>query len=152
MDVEGVSESRVLPDRRRFSWRTVVFGYLLSRRRRHRRVAEHDAVFIDWHHPWLFFMATGTMLLSTLDAFLTLRLLDRGAIEVNPVMAMMLGHGPLVFAASKMLLTGFGILTLVFLSRLRVFNLVRTGVLLTFFFSFYACLVCYEFLLLLRAP
>lgn len=145
----SLSETRVLPDRRRFTWRTVVFGYLRSRRRRHRRDAERDAVFIDWHHPWLFFLAVGIMLLSTLDAFLTLRLLERGAIEVNPIMAAMLGHGHFAFAASKMVLTGLGIMTLVFLSRLRVFNLMRTGVLLTLFFSFYACLACYQFLMLL---
>lgn len=147
--VETLSESRTLPDRRAFSWRTVVFGYLRSRRHRHRRSSERDAVFIDWHHPWLFFLATGIMLLSTLDAFLTLQLLDRGAIEVNPVMAVMLGFGDFAFAASKMALTGLGILTLVFLSRLRLFNFLRTGLLLTLFFSVYACLACYQFLMLL---
>lgn len=149
--VETLSESRALADRRAFSWRTVVFGYLLSRRRRHRRRSERDAVFIDWHHPWLFFLATGIMLLSSLDAFMTLQLLDRGAVEVNPIMAVMLGFGDFAFAMSKMLLTGFGILTLVFLSRLRLFNFMRTGLLLTLFFSFYACLACYQFLLLLAS-
>ncbi|HEX7075179.1 MAG TPA: DUF5658 family protein [Hyphomicrobiaceae bacterium] len=148
-DAGTFSDTRVLPDRRRFTWRTVVFGYLRSRRRRHRRDSERDAPFIDWHHPWLFFLAVGIMLLSTLDAFLTLRLLERGAIEVNPVMAAMLGHGHFTFAASKMALTGLGIMTLVFLSRLRVFNLMRTGVLLTLFFSCYACLACYQLLMLL---
>lgn len=150
-NAETVSESRALPDRRAFSWRTVVFGYLLSRRRRHRRSSERDAVFIDWHHPWLFFLATSIMLLSSLDAFLTLQLLDRGAIEVNPIMRVMLGFGDVAFAVSKMLLTGFGILTLVFLARLRLFNFMRTGLLLTLFFSFYACLACYQFLLMLAS-
>jgi hypothetical protein len=149
--MEAVSNSRVVPDRRRFTWRTVVFGYLRSRRRQHRRADERDGVFIDWHHPWLFFLSVGIMLLSVLDAFLTLRLLDLGAIEANPFMAAMLDYGPFAFAASKMLLTGLGILTLVFLARLRVFNFLRTGVLLTLFFSFYACLACYELVLLLGA-
>lgn len=149
--VETASESRALPDRRVFTWRTVVFGYLRSRRRRLRRSSEHDAVFIDWHHPWLFFLATGIMLLSTLDAFLTLELLDRGAIEVNPVMLFMLDHGNFAFVVSKMLLTGLGILVLVFLARLRLFNFLRTGLLLTLFFSFYACLGCYQFLLMLAS-
>lgn len=146
---DTLSEGRELPDRREFSWRTVLFGYLRSRRRRHRRSSEGDAVFTDWHHPWLFFLATGIMLLSALDAFLTLQLLDRGAIEVNPVMATMLRHGHFAFAVSKMLLTALGILTLVFLSRLRLFNFMRVGLLLTLFFSFYACLACYQFLLIL---
>lgn len=147
---EAVLNSRETTDRRDFNWRTVVFGFIRSRRRSFRRRTEADAVFIDWHHPWLFFLATGIMLLSSLDAFFTLQLLDRGAIEANPVMAAALGHSNVLFAISKMLLTGFGILVLVFLSRSRLFNYIRTGLLLTLFFSCYACLVCYQFLLMIH--
>lgn len=107
-------------------------------------------MFIDRHHPWLFFLATGTMLLSSLDAFFTLKLLDRGAVELNPVMALALAYGAGPFAISKMLLTAVGILMLVFLSRCRLFNRIRTGLVLTTFFSVYACLVCYQFTLLMR--
>jgi hypothetical protein len=149
-EAETATKNRDVDDRRAFGWRTVIFGFLRSRRREHRRSAEDEPVFIDWHHPWLFFLAVGTMLLSCLDAFFTLRLLDRGAIEVNPVMALALSHGTLVFTVSKMLMTGLGILMLVFLSRSRLFNRVRTGLFLTVFFSIYACVVCYQFVLLLK--
>lgn len=147
---DSANEKRRLEDRRRFSWRTVVFGYLRSRRRGHRRGAEPPAVFIDWHHPWLFILATGTMLLSTLDAFFTLHLLEHGATEVNPVMAIAIELGPFAFAASKMLLTGIGLLLVVFAARSRLFNRFRTGLVLTMFFTMYACLVCYQSVLLLR--
>ncbi len=90
------------------------------------------------------------MILSCMDAFFTLQLLDRGAIEMNPIMATVIGQGTLAFAATKMLLTGLGILVLVFLSQTRMFNLMRTGLVLTLFFSGYACLVCYEFIYLLN--
>jgi hypothetical protein len=49
-----------------------------------------------------------------------------------------------------MLMTGLGILMLVFLSRSRLFDRVRTGLFLTVFFVFYACLICYQFVLLLQ--
>ena len=75
------------------------------------------------------------MLMSALDAFFTLQLLDMGAIEINPVMATVIGQSTLSFAVSKMLLTGFGILALVFLSKSRFFNRVRTGLILTFFLA-----------------
>ncbi|MEX2125158.1 MAG: DUF5658 family protein [Woeseia sp.] len=147
--MELAADSRDVVDRREFGWQTVFFGFLRSRRRSHRRNTEEQPMFIDWHHPWLFFLATGTMLLSTLDAFLTLQLLNRGAAEVNPFMAFAIEQGTVVFTATKMLLTGLGILMLVFLSRSRLFNRVRTGLFLTLFFSVYACLVCYQFVLLL---
>lgn len=144
------NDGRDRADRRNFTWRTVIYGFFRSRRRSTRRGAEAEPLFSDWHHPWLFFLATGTMLLSCLDAFFTLQLLDRGAVEINPVMAAMIGQGTLLFATSKMLLTGLGILALVFLSRRKFMNRMRTGLILTVFFSFYACLVCYEFVLLIR--
>ena len=150
--VELFNDGRDLADRRSFDWRTVVYGFVRSRRRAHRRQNEVEPLFTDWHHPWLFFLSTGTMLLSSMDAFFTLRLLEQGAVEVNPVMAMVMGHSIAVFAVTKMLLTGFGILALVYMARSRVFNRIRTGIFLTVFFSFYCCLVCYEFLLLIRIP
>lgn len=149
--VGSLDDDRDRNDRREFSWRTVFFGFVRSRRRKTRRGTEDEPLYTDWHHPWLFFLATGTMLLSSMDAFFTLQLIDRGAIEINPIMAVMIGKGTLTFAATKMLLTGLGILMLVFLSRLRMFNLMRTGLVLTVFFTAYACLVCYEFVYLLNA-
>ena len=148
--VESLNENRDSDERREFSWRTVFFGFVRSRRRDTRRDNEDAPLYTDWHHPWLFFLATGIMLMSCMDAFFTLQLLNRGAIEINPVMAAMIGQGTLAFAATKMLLTGLGILVLVFLSQTRMFNLMRTGLVLTAFFAFYACLVCYEFIYLLN--
>lgn len=147
---ELTAQDRADLDRRKFGWRTVLFGFLRSRRRSTRREDEGEPLFTDWHHPWLFFLAVGTMLLSCIDAFMTLQLLERGAIEVNPLMAVVIGHSALMFASTKIILTGVGILVLVFLSRSRFMDLFRTGVILTVFFSFYACLVCYEFVYLLR--
>ena len=144
------SGSREMSDRRNVSWRTVLFGFFRSRRRNKRRDAEDEPMLTDWHHPWLFFLATGIMLMSSLDAFFTLQLLDRGAIEINPVMAAVIGHSALAFAVSKMVLTAFGIFALVYLSRSKFLNRIRTGAILTVFFSFYSALICYEFVNLIN--
>lgn len=146
---EAIFERRASRDRRRFSWRTVLFGYLRSNRRVLRRTEDASSLFIDWHHPWLFFLALGTMLLSCLDAFMTLQLIERGMVEVNPVMAMALDRGVSTFAVSKLAMTGTSILMLVFLARTYLLKFIRTGLLLTFFFSAYCCLVCYQFVNLL---
>jgi hypothetical protein len=145
MTNEHGTQPRMIEDRRAFSWRTVCFGFLRSRRHGVRRGGDGEPVFVDRHHPWLFFLATGIMVMSSLDAFFTLQLLERGAYEANPIMAAVMDSGTAAFTASKMLLTGFGILALVFLARTRFFNRLRTGLFLTAFFSFYAVLICYEF-------
>ncbi|MGA8203017.1 MAG: DUF5658 family protein [Woeseiaceae bacterium] len=145
----SIADKRAAVDRRKFSWKTVLFGYFRSRRHNVRRGGDGDVVFLDWHHPWLFFLAVGTMIMSGLDAFLTLQLIDHGMLEANPMMAALLGRGTAAFAASKMLMTGTSILILVFLAKTRFLNRMRAGILLTVFFSAYACLVCYEFVQLL---
>ena len=147
---EDIADRRQYPSRRAFSWSTALFGFLRSHRRTLRRAEDADSLFTDWHHPWLFFLAVGIMVLSCVDAFMTLRLLEHGMVEANPVMAAMLDQGIGRFSASKFALTGIGVLTLVFLARTVFMNLMRTGLLLTFFFSIYCCLVCYQFVHLLR--
>ncbi|MEJ2129163.1 MAG: DUF5658 family protein [Woeseiaceae bacterium] len=147
---EAMEDQRVIADRRQFSWRTIFFGFLRSRRHNLRRDEDADVVFLDWHHPWLFFLAVGTMIFSCLDAFLTLLLLEHGFYEANPIMAAVLEQGTAVFAVTKLFMTGTSILILVFLAKSRFLNRVRTGLILTVFFSLYACLVCYEFVFLMR--
>jgi uncharacterized protein DUF5658 len=142
--------NRVTADRRQFTWRTVFFGFTRSRRHDLRRDVDAEILFLDWHHPWLFFLAVGTMIFSCLDAFMTLQLLERGMVEANPVMAAVMGLGTTAFAVSKMFLTGTSILILVFLAKAQFLNRLRIGLLLTIFFSLYACLVCYEFVFLIR--
>lgn len=151
MDIsEAVMDQRVTADRRQFTWRTVVFGFARSRRHSPRRDVDGEVIFLDWHHPWLFFLATGTMLLSCADAFLTLLLLELGMVEANPVMGVVMAYGTVAFTSTKLAMTAFGIFVLVFLAKARFLNRLRTGLFLTMFFTFYACLVCYELVNLFR--
>ncbi len=143
--VSWLNDNRSVDDRRAFGWRTVFYGFVRSRRRGPRRTEDGEVLFTDFHHPWLFFLAVGTMILSSLDAFMTLQLLARGAVEINPFMAALIGHSVNAFAGIKLALTGLGLLALVFLSRARFMNRIRTGIFLTVVFSLYACLICYQF-------
>ena len=144
VEPRDTSDRRAAEPRRAFTWRTVFYGFTRSRRRELRRDEDADVIFLDWHHPWLFVLAVGIMLLSCADAFLTLQLMQHGMIEANPIMDAMLSHGTTVFALSKIVMTGTSILILVFLSKSRFMNRFRTGLLLTIFFIVYCCLVCYE--------
>jgi hypothetical protein len=51
-------------------------------------------------------------LLSVIDAFLTIHLLNHGAIEINPVMAFYLDVGPYTFLFVKYALTSAGLMIL----------------------------------------
>jgi hypothetical protein len=136
-------------DRRRFGWRTVLYGFVLSRRHRSRRAHDRSHPFSDWHHPWLLFLGIGVMTMSAADAFLTLRLLERGAVEANPLMRMLIDTDVQWFVGVKQVLTGLGLMLLVYTSRILLFRRIRVGLLITGFFCGYACLMCYEYLGLL---
>ncbi|HNP64822.1 MAG TPA: DUF5658 family protein [Woeseiaceae bacterium] len=141
---QALPKNRIEKDRREFSWRTVLYAFARSRRQSHRRSVDDAVVFLDGGHPWLFFLATGTMLLSCADAFLTLKLMGLGMFEANPFMQAAMERSTVWFTGIKLAMTAFGILVLVFLAKARFLNRVRTGLMLTGLFTMYACLVCYE--------
>jgi len=90
------------------------------------------------------------MILSCVDAFLTLQLIEKGMIEANPVMQAAMTEGTGFFIGTKLSLTALGIFSLVYLAKSHFLNRFRTGLFLTAFFSAYACLVCYELVNLFR--
>jgi hypothetical protein len=77
-----------------------------GKRRSVRRAADRRRlVALDRYRPSLFVAAMIVLSLSLLDAMLTLMLIDRGAYELNPLMAYYLTHGPRIFLLVKYGLT-----------------------------------------------
>jgi len=77
------------------------FRVVLSKGKRcsHRRADDYKRVTVlDQYHPFLLIFTLTVLSLSLLDAVLTLTLLERGALELNPVMRyyITLGHGTFV--------------------------------------------------------
>ena len=119
-------------------WWSVVYGSFNPRRRSSSR-RHNDSRFHapDWHSSHLLAVAMGIVLLSVVDAFLTLALLQGGAAEVNPIMAALIYRSVAAFATLKMGMTGAGVILMVFLAQYRFMRLVRVewvlyGVLLTY--------------------
>ena len=103
---------------------------------------------IDWHEPYLLFLALTILLLNVADAFLTLTLLTVGAREANPVIAFVLDEYPRLFAITKIGLTSVGVLVLVAVARAKIFNVMRVGSLLHAVLAGYTALIAYEWWLL----
>jgi hypothetical protein len=153
MDLEAASaglatvERRRGPDRRRITLLSFLKGGVTPRRRGGRRIDEQHLP-IDWHEPYLLFLALMILLLSVADAFLTLTLIMGGAQEVNPFLAFILRDHPQLFAVLKLGLTGSGVLVLVAVARARLFRVMRVGAVLQGVFVAYVALIAYEWWLL----
>jgi hypothetical protein len=145
-------ERRDRVDRRRPGWRSVLYGSFNPRRRTPpRRLDESRFHSLDWHSAHLLAVSISILLLSVVDAFLTLVLLMGGADEVNPIMAAIIYKSVGLFAALKMGLTGVGLVVMVMLARYRLMRLVRVEWVLYGVLAAYICLICYE-VWLLKGP
>jgi hypothetical protein len=136
-------------DRRALTLRTLLASGFSPRRRTGRRADDHELP-VDFHDARLLVPVLTMLLLSTTDAFLTVRLMSDGAQETNPLLAFVLSEHPRLFAAVKMTLTGFGTLLLVALARARAFRVVRVSVFLYGLAAAYFALIAYEAWLLSR--
>ncbi len=130
--------------------------YLLfnGRRERIRREEDRDKVFFfDRYHPKLFAAIAAILMLSILDALLTLILIHKGSSELNPVMAYFLAHGLLPFIIAKYLLTSIGVFILlifknIFFTRVKIY---ARSLFLAVIVAF-AAVIVWELFLILTAP
>jgi hypothetical protein len=142
--VPSANERRQGPDRRHSTLRALVYGNFHPRRRSPRRDDEASFVAVDWHQPQWLGVAVSIVVLSCVDAFLTLMLIDRGAYEANPLMAPLVAGSPLAFTLVKVGLTGGGVVLLTLLARMKIFRRVPISLLLYALLIGYAVLVTYE--------
>ena len=141
-------ERRVDVDRRQHSWRTVTYCGLHGRGRRHSARRDKHSYYLDWYEPGLVFTGLGILLLSCMDALLTLTLLNRGAYEANHLMAWLLESGDVVFVSAKVAITAVGILFLLMHSHFRLLSMTNGKRLLQMLLSVYGLLIAYELVLL----
>jgi hypothetical protein len=143
-------ERRQGSDRRARIARALFYGSLHPRRQGPRRAGEQRLGAVDWHHPWWLAVAALIVALCAADAILTVVLIGRGAYEVNPLLAPLIGGSGIAFVLVKTGLTGTGVVLLTLLSRVKAFGLpvalVLYGVLIG-----YAALIVYELSLIARS-
>lgn len=130
--------------------RALVYGNFNPRRRGPRRTGEQRLGAIDWYHPWWLAIATLILALCASDAVMTIVLISRGAYELNPLLAPLVGGSGVLFAVVKVGLTGVGVVLLTLLSRLKAFGRLPVALLLYGVLVGYGVLIAYELYLLAR--
>lgn len=123
-----------------------------GRRRQVRRAADRRKLhMLDYYPPKLFVVLVVVLLLSIIDALLTLWLIGNGAVEINPVMAYYLKLGPNIFMATKYLITVSVVIIGVLLNYayIRIFRF-QFGHILNVFAGCFAMVVVWELYLIVR--
>lgn len=80
------------------------------------------ASICETHSPKMLAVILLIILLSITDAYLTLDLISRGAVELNPIMAYYLNHSALAFFGMKYLLTCASIIVILIIKDLYLFR------------------------------
>jgi hypothetical protein len=123
-----------------------------GRRRQVRRRSDRTQLHALDYYPFkLFFMLVAVLLLSIVDALLTLWLVGNGAVEINPVMAYYLDLGPSAFMAIKYFITAASVVLVVVLNYVFVrFLGLGFGSLLNVFAGCFFMVVVWELFLILH--
>ena len=120
-DRSGFDEKRCGKDRRTHRFPKLKYLLFAGRRARVRREEDWEGTFyFDRYSSNIFAAIVLILLLSVLDALLTLYLVEKGSTELNPVMSYFLKYGPFVFMGAKYFLTCLGVvILLLFRNTLR---------------------------------
>jgi hypothetical protein len=147
-------EATLPPERRNSGDRRAAsipgFKYWGSRGRRYqvRRRGELIGVYLDWYPTHLLWTASLILCLCFIDALLTLSLLQRGATEINPFMAILIGASTSLFVGVKMVVTTLSLAWLIVHYNFIVLRLCRVQHLIYGFLFLYVGIMAYESLLL----
>lgn len=119
-----------------------------GRRGKDSNVVNHTNNYVDWYEPSLFAVSVFIVILSALDATMTLTLLDKGAYEANVLMESLLQQSVSKFVLYKMALTSLCVIFLVVHKNFVVFRIFKAVHALYLMLFLYGLLLLWESYLL----
>lgn len=142
------NDRRARADRRGNPLRSIWRGAFDGRRVAVRR-GNTTRAYVDRYHPSLVYASLGIVLLCCADAYFTLMLLRRGAVEINPMMDALIRRGVQGFLNVKVIWTCIAVVFLVLHKNFVLFNLLSTERVIYALFAAYAVLIAYQIALLM---
>ena len=140
---------RLQSDRRKRKFKSFCCSLYKGRRSTVRRKEEALLPFYtDIYEKWVGILFISIIALSSTDAFLTLKILDKGGKELNPVMDVLLEIDNSVFFLGKFTLTLVCLLFVLVHINFRLLGLVPMRKVLVALFFIYSLLIGYEAVLL----
>jgi hypothetical protein len=135
-------------DRRYFSLQTLLGTLFVNRRRNFRRQDDHLDSYIDWYGPTPLIATLLIILLCCLDAFLTLILLNHGAVELNILMDWLIKRDIHTFTVTKLAITSIALVVLVMHFNFRIYRIFTVRYLMYALVPVYLVLIAHEINLL----
>lgn len=149
-DRSGFDEKRSGKDRRTHRFPKLRYLLFAGKRARVRREEDwHGTFYFDRYSSSIFAAIVLILLLSVLDALLTLYLINNGSKELNPVMSYFLNYGPFVFMGAKYFLTCMGVvILLLFRNTLRKRSATHARHIFSYIIGIFATVIVWELCLI----
>jgi hypothetical protein len=138
------SERRVLSDRRLCATKPISFYTFRGRRRHARRDEECHNYYVDRYSGRYLILIVAILVLCFLDAYLTLLLLQVGAIELNPFMLYFIKKDIVLSMAVKYVMTAIALIIILVHKNFRVFGGMEVRKLIYVVLALYSGLVLFE--------
>lgn len=148
--IGGHLDRRKGEDRRNGKHYPFNLSSLRGNRSRGRR-KEDQVKYVDRYDTRFRLITIGILLLCVMDAFFTLRILELGGTEENPLMAYLIEWDLWIFVYSKLIITAVCIGVLLAHSHLMWLRVIRISYILYTCFACYLALIIYEIFLLYQA-
>jgi hypothetical protein len=137
-------------DRRQPSLKTLLGAIRQYRRRYLRREEDSLNSYTDWYGHWPFAATLTIILLCFADAFLTIVLLSKGAVELNGLMDWLIQKDAHTFAIVKMSMTGAALIVLVMHFNFRIYKYIAVRYLIYALVPLYSLLIFHELTMLAK--
>ena len=149
-DRSGFDEKRSGKDRRTHRFPKLKYLLFAGKRSHVRREEDwHRIFYFDRYSSNIFAAIVAILLLSVLDALLTLYLIDHGSTELNPIMSYFLEHGPFVFMGAKYFLTCMGVvILLLFRNVMRKRSITHSQHLFSYIIGTFSTIIAWELYLI----
>lgn len=146
----GFDERRSGKDRRTHRFPKLRYLLLSGKRAKARRQEDsHRTFYFDRYSSNIFAAIVAILLLSVLDALLTLYLIENGSTELNPVMSYFLRYGPFVFMGAKYFFTCAGVvILLLFRNALRKRSPTHTENVFTYIIAAFSTVIAWQLYLI----
>ena len=138
-------------DRRTFHMRSLFHSLYKRRRRNLRRTADrHKEHYVDLHEPKLLITGVAILVMSCMDAWFTLLLLQHGAEEINPLMRLLIEIDTGLFIKTKIAITAFYVIFIIAHKNFWLLkNKIRVHALMSITFAMYFIVINYQIGLLI---
>ncbi len=113
-----------------------------------RRQGDLLNTFVDRYSPRVRYFSIGLLILSVLDALFTLRILEKGGVELNPFMGALIAFDIGWFLFVKIAMTAAALFTLLIFYHFSWMRVLRVSHIIYGAFVMYAILIQYEIALL----